>query len=156
MLFPTTGKLKVGNNKNLLPLNIKNIIPDRFMPIPMLTRASVDLVTHKTNFSTIGTDVPILPNELGGSKTFSNANSRWGSIDKSANDGKLKIKNRKGGYRFSSINTERMDDLKGLMTNSIQSRPLKPMRPENDLNLNHLPNITESSRGIENNYGSLP
>jgi hypothetical protein len=69
MLFPTTGKLK-SPNKSILPINMQNIIPDRFMPIPMLTRASVDLVTRKTNFSTIGTDVPILPNEIG-CKTFS-------------------------------------------------------------------------------------
>ena len=64
MLFPTTGKLKTAN-KSILPINIKNIIPDRFMPIPMLTRASVDLATHKTNFSTIGTDVPVLPYDFG-------------------------------------------------------------------------------------------
>ena len=46
------------------------------MPIPMLTRASVDLVTHKTNFSTIGTDVPILPNDFGATPLSQNLSRR--------------------------------------------------------------------------------
>jgi len=96
------------------------------MPIPMLTRASVDLVTHKTNFSTIGTDVPILPNDFGATPFSQNLSRRGSSVDKSAytNEPKIKVKSKKSGYRFSSINTERMEDLKGLMTSSIQTRPL--------------------------------
>ena len=126
------------------------------MPIPMLTRASVDLVTRKTNFSTIGTDVPILPNE-NGCKTFSQNNSRRGSQSKSihTNEPKIKIKSKKSGYRFSSINTERVDDVRGLMTNSFQSRALKPLRPENEMIIGHFPTINENNR-IDQNYGVLP
>lgn len=58
-----------------MPINIHNIIPDRYMPIPMLMRASVDLATHKTAFSTIGTDIKNFPIEAQ-SKTFSNEISR--------------------------------------------------------------------------------
>jgi len=149
MLFPTTRRLKVAN-KSILPINIHNIIPDRFMPIPMLTRASVDMMTHKTNFSTIGTEMPVL-HEIG-SKTFSNENSRRSSIDRS-----IKPKNKKSGYLFSSIPTERVDDLKGLMTSSIQSRPLMTRRPEAEVNTGHLPviNTTETLRN-EQNYGNIP